>query len=264
MLAFRTFHSSSCETIGYSRKGFNAEFAYPIFARLCLIRLLKIGQKLHHDSITKLYGEKPQLPFQLFYTTRWLNRPAVVPIGFPIGEDRWQYYLTTARFFKRDLGELHLAGRQLSPGYWNAPQITKDRFVQYGQTRWYRTGDLVRAVSDDGFHYAGRTDHQVKIQGYRVELAEIEAALRAEFNARITAVVTLPADENGIVPGCAAYVVSEVFETKELQERLKARLPSYMVPKYIAFLDTVPFNSNGKVDYPELRKPNWLKHMKAV
>ena len=218
-----------------------------------------------NSSVTNLYGPtEATIAFSAFrcdLTSK--DCPPIVPIGHPIGRQNMAVMADDGTILgEGEVGELHLAGSQLSPGYWNAPQVTAERFVQHGETRWYRTGDLVRAFPKDGFHYVGRSDHQVKIQGYRVELLEIEVALCVECNTRIAAVVTLPEDETGIISGCAAYVVGMVDDLAELRSRLKNRLPSYMVPKRIAFLESLPLNSNGKVDYPALRTGTWRQRTK--
>lgn len=220
-----------------------------------------------NSSLTNLYGPtEATIAFSAFrYDPASSNRPSLVPIGYPIGEERMKIFSDEGEVLcDGELGELYLSGRQISPGYWNNPQLTSQKFVVKEGTRWYRTGDLARSSNQNCFQYAGRIDHQVKIQGYRVELSEIEAALRVECNVDIAAVVALQADNFGIIPGCVAYILGDTFDLANLRERLNHRLPRYMVPKRIAFLKALPLNSNGKVDYSALSDESWLQLSKEL
>jgi amino acid adenylation domain-containing protein len=154
------------------------------------------------------------------------------------------------------VGELCVAGPQTSPGYWRAPELTAQRFFSHtdaaGRTRrYYRTGDLVRRRPDH-YVYHGRNDHQVKIGGYRIELGEIEAVLR---RAGAVEAVALPWPAQG-APQSVAAVVSGAASVAELSEAAHRALPTYMVPSSIHALDTMPLNSNGKIDRRALA--HWL------
>ncbi|HNJ40870.1 MAG TPA: amino acid adenylation domain-containing protein, partial [Acidobacteriota bacterium] len=129
-----------------------------------------------------------------------------------------------------------------------------------GTRLWYRTGDLVRWLPSGELEYLGRIDQQVKIRGFRIELGEIEAALHQHPQVR-ESVVLLRED----VPGdrrLVAYVVAQSVEGKpgeslrgELLEYLRLKLPDYMVPAAIVFLETIPLTSHGKVDRKALPEP---------
>lgn len=154
-------------------------------------------------------------------------------------------------------GELYLGGSQLAQGYWQAPGQTAARFVEcalpgHAATRWYRTGDLAMKDAHGELHYRGRADRQVKIRGYRVELQEIEAVLREESGCHLVAVVPLPPDGNGAIPGTVAFLAGLSTDLQRLRSRCLERLPAYMVPAQFHPLDALPLNVNGKVGYNAL------------
>ena len=134
-------------------------------------------------------------------------------------------------------GEIVIGGAQVARGYLNRPELTAEKFAD----GVYRTGDRGRLLADGSIEFCGRVDHQVKVHGYRVELGEIEAALRAHHGVR-DAVVLLRDSE------LAAFVAPAGTDSRALKEHLKASLPQYMVPASIAVLDKLPLNANGKLD----------------
>ncbi len=153
-------------------------------------------------------------------------------------------------------GELLIGGVGLARGYHQRPALTAERFVPdpYGAPgeRLYRTGDLARYRADGVVEYIGRVDHQVKVRGFRIELGEIEACLR-ELTAVREAVVL--ADNDRLI----AYLVSVAPDQQAaLREQYKAalreRLPDYMVPAHLIFLDSLPLTPNGKLDRKALPK----------
>jgi amino acid adenylation domain-containing protein len=147
-------------------------------------------------------------------------------------------------------GELAIGGVQLALGYLDAPELTAQRFPQHGSARWYRTGDL--AVCDDQgvFHCLGRIDNQVKIMGYRVELEEIEAHLRAASGVELVAAIAWPVAD-GIAKGSVGFVganAGQSIDQAAVTTRMKQSLPAYMVPNRIIALEAMPLNTSGKVD----------------
>ncbi len=159
-------------------------------------------------------------------------------------------------------GELILAGPQVSAGYWNDAQKTADAFVvpPGREEVYYRTGDRVRRPRNaEPLRYLGRMDHQIKVLGHRVELGEVEAALREVTGE--TAVVALgwPLSESG-AEGVVAFVARDTLQVEETRAALARRLPGYMVPREIRLVAALPLNPNGKVDrnrlLDELRRPS--------
>lgn len=151
-------------------------------------------------------------------------------------------------------GELCIAGTQVTKGYWNNPEKNKTSFFYLDykgeRMRFYHTGDLCYKDSDDDIMYSGRMDNQVKIQGFRVELGEIEHHARVLLNKNL---VCLAIEREGINH---LYLVIEgsQFDTKPLVEYMRSKMPHYMVPEEIVFLDRFPLNNSDKVDRPSIKK----------
>jgi len=147
----------------------------------------------------------------------------------------------------------------LARGYLNRAALTAERFVadpfSSNGNRLYRTGDRVRWNAEGQLDYLGRTDHQIKIRGFRVEPGEIEAQLLAQPNVREALVLALDA------PGGArlvAYVVTQTeMDTTALRQQLAANLPDYLVPAAIVALPQFPLTPNGKVDRSALPAPKF-------
>lgn len=149
-----------------------------------------------------------------------------------------------------ELGELLMAGPQVTPGYWRDPERTAAAFIRPpGESEvFYRTGDRVRRpVSDGPVPYLGRMDSQVQVNGYRVELGEIEAVARDVCG--LDAVVAVPWPvKNGTVAGIHLFVGAEDIDGLSVRNAIAARLPSYMVPRTVHLLVKLPVNANGKFD----------------
>ena len=162
----------------------------------------------------------------------------IVPIGEPIGD---------TRTLVADDGELLLAGPQVTSGYWHDPDRTAEAFVTPpGESQvHYRTGDRVR--SGPPLVYLGRTDDQIKVLGHRVELGEVEAALREVAGVDEAVAVGWPPLDSG-AGGIAAFVPDPDADPEELRRELAARLPDYMVPRRIELRERLPLNANGKLD----------------
>ncbi|WP_427161139.1 amino acid adenylation domain-containing protein [Aliinostoc sp. HNIBRCY26] len=157
-------------------------------------------------------------------------------------------------------GELCIAGVGLARGYLNRPELTAEKFIDidlFGKTeRIYKTGDLARWDADGNLEYLGRIDEQVKLRGFRIELGEIESLLLQHPSVK-EAVVTLYKTENN--QSLIAYVTGITNDlSTELKNRLKSRLPDYMIPSQIIVLDKLPLTPNGKIDRKALPVPNIL------
>ncbi|MCP3169610.1 non-ribosomal peptide synthetase [Myxococcus qinghaiensis] len=169
------------------------------------------------------------------------SRQAPVPLGVP--------------------GELYLGGDVLARGYLHRPELTMERFVPdpldlSPGARLYRTGDFARYRPDGTLEFLGRRDAQVKVRGYRIELAEIEAVL-ARYPALKDCVVEARADGSGLTR-LVAYVVGGEGgppAASELRGFLKQRLPEYMVPGLFVPLDSLPLTPSGKVNRRALPAP---------
>ncbi|SBU97340.1 amino acid adenylation domain-containing protein [Streptomyces sp. Ncost-T6T-1] len=156
-------------------------------------------------------------------------------------------------------GELFLAGIGLAHGYLDQPERTAERFIDWSwgnavRERLYRTGDLARFGADGMIELLGRTDFQVKINGLRVELGEIEALLRSAPGVRQTAVAAHDGRLVGYVVPDDSGAVGEDLE-EELRALVAARLPEYFVPHSIMTLEALPLTPNGKLDRKGLPAP---------
>lgn len=154
-----------------------------------------------------------------------------------------------------ETGELLMTGPQLTLGYHQDPQRTAAAFVQpagHAET-YYRTGDLVRRPLDGRpLVYLGRIDNQIKIQGYRVELGEIEAVLREEAGVDVAVAIGWPLTASG-ADGIVGFVSGEAIDAPAVRARVAGRLPPYMQPSAIQVIGQWPLNPNGKVDRKALR-----------
>ena len=176
-----------------------------------------------------------------------------VPIGRPINNT--EVYLLDAHLQPVPIGvpaHIYLGGIALARGYLGQPALTAAQFVphpfsQEGGARLYRTGDVGRYLADGNVEFVGRSDGQVKVRGYRVEVGEIEEALARHAGVRAATVgVEGDVGESRLV----AYVVShqQHLTTTELRNFLQKRLPQYMLPASFVFLNEMPLLPSGKVN----------------
>ncbi|MCP5106090.1 MAG: amino acid adenylation domain-containing protein, partial [bacterium] len=188
---------------------------------------------------------------------RHQERDEQIKIGYPI----WNaaiYILDTRRRLQPVgiPGELYIAGTGVAAGYLNKPLLTAERFVpnpfaeNQQDQRMYRTGDIGRRLSDGAIELLGRSDFQVKVRGYRIELEEIETQLQTHPEIK-EAVIMAKADEQGD-HHLYAYIVKN-GETSHLtvpriKEYLSAHFPGYMVPAYFGLLEEMPVTPTGKID----------------
>jgi amino acid adenylation domain-containing protein len=158
-----------------------------------------------------------------------------------------------------EAGELLVCGPQTVPGYWRDPQRTAERFldleVEPGEpaVRFYATGDRVVRREGGDYVYLGRTDEQVQVRGFRVELGEIETALR-EAPGVVQGIACGWPMRDGVAEGVVAFVSGAGVEPAAVTEEVRRRLPEYMVPDEVVAVDEMPLNPNGKVDRKALQR----------
>lgn len=216
--------------------------------------------------IENLYG--PTEATVAITTYRWdsssspaKSRNDVVPIGWTF--EGQQSCIVDERLNVLEggeVGELCLAGSQVTKGYYNNPEKTDAHFVtipRFGETSWYRTGDLVQREADGCMHYLGRIDNQVKVMGYRVELQEIDHVLRRAAGSELAVAVARMSEKEKHAEGIIGFIGGNGTAPADKQAVLDAclrALPKYMVPEDIVFVETMPLNANGKIDRKELLK----------
>ena len=204
-------------------------------------RLILGGEASRLEWIEKLRSLAPQCEIYNHYgptettvgvlTYRVGDAPIATPTGtLPLGKP--------LPGIEVDLvdGEIQIRGAGVARGYLNRPELTAERFA-HGV---YRTGDRGRRLADGSIEFCGRIDHQVKVNGYRVELGEIEGALRSHAEVREAAVL--------FKDHLVAYFAPRSVEVGSLREHLAASLPRYMVPSVFVPLERLPLTANGKVD----------------
>ncbi|WP_326820141.1 non-ribosomal peptide synthetase [Streptosporangium sp. NBC_01756] len=154
------------------------------------------------------------------------------------------------------VGELYVAGPQVTRGYLNRPGATAAAYLPcpYGPPggRMYRTGDLARRRADGSLEFLGRADDQIKLHGYRIEPGEIETALRALPGVRAAAVTVREDASDGA--RLVAYLVGDA-DPAAAKDALAAVLPEYMIPSGYVTVDALPLTPNGKLDHAALPTP---------
>lgn len=199
--------------------------------------------------LVNAYGPTEATTFATFYECTPETVDGRVPIGYPL-QNTWLCVLDDDRVPAAE-GELWIGGPGVAMGYLGRPEETAARFfpgeaVPGGKGPWYRTGDRVRRRGDGAIEFLGRVDRQVKLRGFRVELAEVEAAVLA--TGLVTAVAVEKTGE-GPLAHLTGYVVGP---TAGLSEALRDRLPEYMVPARWVRLPELPLTSTGKLDRTRL------------
>ena len=162
------------------------------------------------------------------------------------------------------VGEIYIGGIGLARGYINRPGLTAEKFIanpfateediKRGCSRLYRTGDLGRYLPDGNIEYIGRNDEQVKIRGFRIELGEIESVLQS-YDGISQSVVVTKSRESGDKYLVGYYVAEKKLDKNNILSYLHNKLPEYMVPSILVYLDKIPLMVSGKVDKKALPEP---------
>ena len=154
-------------------------------------------------------------------------------------------------------GELCLCGDQLTPGYWKNDKENAEKFFEEGGVRYYRTGDLCYFAEDGNLMYVSRKDFQVKINGFRVELGEIENRYAAISGGKYSVVIPY-LNEQGNTE-LAIVIEGKEYDVKEERTALANALPAYEIPSTWLFIRNIPLNQNGKVDRKAIKEKFNLK-----
>jgi amino acid adenylation domain-containing protein len=215
-----------------------------------------------NSVIDNLYGPTEATCAVLGYPWNRESSPAlcdsgIVPIGWPFPGHRVAV-IDERRNPVADgqEGELCLSGPQVTKGYLNDAEQTGEKYIRIGALgdgTWYRTGDLVRQAPDGCCHFVGRIDFQVKVLGHRVELQEVEHAVREGAGSGTAVCLPWPVSE-GTAFGIVAFVggVEGPFDESAVREHCGRVLPEYMVPAGYHVVSSLPRNANGKIDRARL------------
>ncbi|SPM41825.1 Non-ribosomal peptide synthetase component F, partial [Mycobacterium numidiamassiliense] len=144
-------------------------------------------------------------------------------------------------------GEFWVSGRGLARGYRGRPDLTAERFVAHDGRRWYRTGDLARYWPDGTIEFVGRADHRIKISGYRVELGEVEAAIRRLPGVEI-AVAAVLSGGSEVLAAAVCVAAGCDADAERIRGALADLLPAHMIPRHIVAMESIPFTDAGKID----------------
>lgn len=205
------------------------------------------------------YGPTEATVWCIAYKIKAENSKGTIPLGRPVANAQIYLVDTTMNLVPiGSTGEIYIGGPGLSNGYLNRPELTAktyfdNPFSSRLGTRLYKTGDMARYNSDGDIEFLGRSDQQIKIRGYRVELEEIEKAIRTIVDT--TQVMVLAEGEGNANKRIVAYLsANQAIAIDTLKTSLKQNLPDYMIPSLITQVDTMPVLPNGKIDKTALQK----------
>ena len=237
----------------------------------------KLGQKLANDIYDKFskeieicneYGPTEATVGCMIHKFDPSETTNTVPIGIPA--DNTQIYVLDQ--FMQPVptavkGEIYISGDGLARGYLFNEALTEQRFISnpfIAGHKMYRTGDIARRLVNGTIEFLGRADQQVKVNGYRIELTEVENCLMS-FSAVSRALVIARINQKGKKVLYAYFIANsdQNIEAAELRNYLADQLPHYMIPAYFVKIQTVPLTENGKVDYGALPEPSEVKEPKT-
>ncbi len=223
---------------------------------LSVLHVQRAYRALSGTRIINGYGPTENTTFT---TTRTIQESDLggraLPIGSPIAGTFVEIVDGNGRLVPVGMpGELRTGGAGLAHGYIGRDDLTSERFVETRRGPVYRTGDLCRWRPDGSIAFLGRKDHQVKVRGFRIELAEIEACLQACEGVRQCKVAVRGQGAAG-KRLLAWYSATEAVSEDLVSAWLEKRLPTFMVPDRVMRLDLLPVNANGKIDLAALPEP---------
>ncbi len=229
---------------------------------LSVSHVQKCCQTLPHCQLINGYGPTENTTFTCCYPVpTGASLGQSIPIGRPIANTR--VYILDGQHQPVPIGvvgELYTGGDGVARGYLNRPELNAERFIASpfleGEIL-YKTGDLVRYLPDGNIEFLGRIDNQVKIRGFRIELSEIEAVLNQ--HPQVSQGIVIVRQDGSGDKSLVAYVKRSETQVSgnELRSFLKQKLPDYMVPNAIVWLDSFPLTPNGKVDRRRLPIPDF-------
>jgi acyl-coenzyme A synthetase/AMP-(fatty) acid ligase/acyl carrier protein len=226
----------------------------------------RIREILPECSVISLGGATEGSIWSIFYPIEKVDEKwSSIPYGKPLANQRFHVlndWLSDCP--KWVTGELYIAGEGVAQGYIGDLEKTQQRFFEHPETgeKLYKTGDLGKYIEDGYIEILGREDNQVKINGYRVELGEVEVCLLTHDKVShvvVGAPVHPKTGQRHIVAWIVPVEQDSDLNHDELQEQLKTlaqnELPNYMFPTYYILLPVMPLTGNGKINHNELPSP---------
>ncbi len=212
--------------------------------------LARMAEAFPAASLTVLYGPTEASILATCHAVDEIPAESRLPLGRPLPATEVGVFDRAQRPSPIGVpGELWLGGDGVTRGYLGRPELTADRYVpRDGGGRWYRTGDLVRWRSGGELEFLGRTDHQVKVRGFRIEPGEIETVLAAHPAVGQAAVLAIGDRLAAFLVPCAGAAIPP----GGLADYLRERLPDYMIPDEWRVLSELPLTAHGKVDLRSL------------
>lgn len=217
----------------------------------------KIKSYAPNANIVSLGGATEASIWSIYYPVDDVDKKwKSIPYGYPLANQKVYIMDTKGHVLPVGVkGEICIGGMGVAKGYCNDEEKTNQAFITYPRYgRVYRTGDFGIMHQEGYIEFLGRKDYQVKINGYRIELQEIENALTSNYDIE-NCVVKVQTDQFGDVL-IAYYTANSEVNEVELKTSLKGILPDYMIPKYFMKIDCFYLNSNGKIDRNKLPKFN--------
>ena len=213
----------------------------------------KLGRILPDCTLTSMGGATEASIWSNYYDVKEMDASwKSIPYGYPLANQRFYIFDEFGRRCPdRVSGKLHIAGRGLAEGYYNELELTEKAFYisDVAGERVYDTGDYGRYIGDGIIEFLGRKDGQVKINGYRIETAEIAAAFRKSGITDRTYV--LPVGDR--VKKIAVFIETEKdIDAQMLKAKLAEHLPDYFIPEHIFCIAELPVTGNGKIDAKKL------------
>lgn len=215
-------------------------------------------------ALHNLYGPTEAAVDVSHWTCERREGQTAVPIGSPISNTQLYVLEKALGIVPVGIpGELHIGGDALARGYVGQPALTAAAFIPslFGQpgSRLYRTGDIARYRYDGAIEFIGRLDDQTKIRGMRVELGEVEAAIKTHPNITDAVVLGGSAASDGSMTAWVVWRDTLSASIRHLLAHLKTILPPYMVPNRIVALDRLPVSPNGKLNRHALASDEHFK-----
>ena len=231
----------------------------------------KLLSVMKTESKAKIYNVYGPTETTIWSTVKNLTKENDLTIGKPIANTQIYILNKNQKLLPINTpGELYIGGDGVSEGYMNRVDLTTEKFINspfIDNSKIYNTNDLAYLKENGEIVHLGRTDFQVKVRGYRVELGEIEAVIQKNSNINNTC-VTLKKLENGHEVLVAYYTIKSTNSSQNVENDLKnsifEALPNYMMPNFFLQLDKMPYTQNGKIDRKSLPLPKSSNKIKDI